>query len=179
MSLTAVRRSRHGGLTSIDTWRSVPFALLGQTPYIATSTYPTANLAIYTPVVFTDLGVVKKLWVASSTIGTGNFDVGLYNSAGTRLVSTGSTAKGTTTTEQIVDVTDTTVLPGLYYIGFNCSNNTDSFNVTTTTAPYLAASGVLTEAVGSVTLPATATWTVDQTLTKVITCGVLMEATAA
>lgn len=140
---------------------------------MAGATYPTANTAIYVPVVVRSRVVIRKLWLSSSSGATANIDLGVYDAAGTRLVSAGSTAK-VADTEQVVDVTDTTIGPGLYYMAVNCSNTTDSIVVSSSNVPFLAGLGVLTEAVGSVTLPATATWAVDQTLTKYPLIGMLL-----
>ena len=141
--------------------------------------WPAANLAVYVPIRVAVRVVVRQLWLASEATGTGNVDVGLYNQAGTRLVSAGSTAKIAATNEQIFNVTDTTTGPGLYFWALSCSNSTDTFNRAAPVAPIPAALGVLTESLGSVTLPATATWVVNQTLAYVPMGGVLLETVAA
>ena len=131
----------------------------------------TANRAIYVPVRVSRVCVVKEMGPVFNTASAANqFDIGLYDAAGTRLVSTGarnvqdfggSAVSG-------ADVTDTTLQPGLYYIGLNHSSATgDQLLMYGLAAPIPVALGVLTEALGSVTLPATATWTVDQTLAQV------------
>ena len=125
----------------------------------------TANRAIYIPVRFPTSGVVKELgYVAEGSAATGNIDIGLYDASGTRLCSTGSQTKALSDTVAVFDVTDTTVQRGLYYLALNNSTTTDTFYADIPAAPNLAARGVLTEAVGAVTLPATATWALNQTL---------------
>lgn len=52
---------------------------------------------------------------AGSVVG-GNFDIGIYDRFGNRMVSSGATAKAAASTEQIVDVTDTVIGPGHYYL---------------------------------------------------------------
>ena len=156
---------------SIDTHTHGFFPLLGSS---AATTYPVANQAYYVPVAVRQRVVVRKLWVAVGSTATGNLDVGVYDAVGVRIVSAGSTAK-TSDTEQVVDVTDTTIGPGLYYMALNCSNNTDTFFMdSNSSAPTLGGIGVLSEAVGSVTLPATATWAVDQTVTKYPLMGMFL-----
>ena len=44
-----------------------------------------------------------------------NFDVGIYDRFGNRLVSSGSVAR-TASTEMVQNITDTVLLPGLYYM---------------------------------------------------------------
>lgn len=131
----------------------------------ATSTaWGTANRAIYVPIRVPHRITVKELGYVCNSTATGNIDIGLYDSAGTRLASTGSTAKANSTKTVALDVTDTTIGPGLYYVALNNDTTTDTFYCFSDTAPNPAARGILTQAVGAVTLPATATWALDQTL---------------
>jgi hypothetical protein len=130
----------------------------------ASAAWPTQYLAIYIPVRVKRRVVVRKLGIANGATASGNLDLGLYDAIGTRLVSAGSTAQSGTTTEQVIDITDTIIGPGLYYLAACMDGTTGTTARYAPTAPYLCSIGVLTEAVGSVTLPATATWTVNQTL---------------
>jgi len=131
---------------------------------LTASAWGTANRALYVPVRVPRACVVKELGFAAETTGTGNVDVGLYDAAGTRLVSTGSTAKIVTQAIQAIDVTDTPIQRGLYYLGLNNDTTTDTFASSALAAPIGAALGVLAEALGSVTLPATAAWAIDNTV---------------
>jgi len=140
--------------------------------------YPTSNLAIYVPIRVKVPGVVVKLALSVGT-ASGNFDIGLYSAAGVRLVSSGSTAMSGSTTEQVVDVTDTTIGVGRYYVAVNVDNTTATLMRDANTAPWAAAVGILTEALGAVTLPATATWAVNQTLAYIPMMAVLFETTVA
>ena len=124
----------------------------------------TANRAIYMPIRVPRRVIVRELGYASSTTGAGNIDIGLYDQSGTRLISTGSTAKSATAALEAIDVTDTTIGPGLYYIGLNNSTTTDTFISVSTGTEQAAIQGVLIQAVGAVTLPATATWSIDHAL---------------
>ena len=127
----------------------------------STATYPTADLAIYVPVRVKTRVVVRKMLAAIAT-ASGNVDIGIYNAGGTRLVSTSTTAAAA---PLVVDVTDTTLGPGLHYLAVVADNTTITFDRDNPTAPTLAASGVLTEQLGAgAALPATATWAVNQTL---------------
>lgn len=70
--------------------------------------------------------VARRLWWANgSTVSASyNIDVGIYRDngykPGTRLVSAGSTAQGTASQVQFVDITDTTLPPGLYWLAISC-----------------------------------------------------------
>jgi hypothetical protein len=59
---------------------------------------------------------VYQMACGTGTATTGNFDLGIYDLSGNLLVSTGSTAKTTSFSERVVDVTDTALLPGAYYL---------------------------------------------------------------
>lgn len=150
--LLAISTMKDGFFSAAATWGS-------------SSAWGTANRAVYIPVRVTRACVVRKLGASVTATATGNIDIGIYSQSGTRLVSTGSTAK-TTSTVQVIDITDTTLTPGLYYLALNNDTTTDTFAVTSDqTAPVVTARGVLTEEVGAVTLPSTATWVHDQALT--------------
>jgi hypothetical protein len=140
---------------SIDVLSSGPFAPQNQS---AATAWGTANRALYIPIDIPRRVVIRKLAYSSSTTGAGNIDIGLYDASGTLLVSSGSTAKSTSSDDVAVDVTDTTVGPGLHYIALNNSTTADTFLAMAYSAPMAAGFGVLQEALGSVTLPATATW---------------------
>jgi hypothetical protein len=79
------------------------------------STSPVAATAYMYPFRLSEPVVVTKLYWLNGT-ASGNLDVGIYDHAGRRLVSIGSTAQSGTGAIQIVDVTDTEIGPGLFYM---------------------------------------------------------------
>jgi len=135
--------------------------------------WPTADRAIYQPIRVPIRCIVRKLYVATGGTGTGNFDIGLYNLSGSRLVSSGSTAHPATYTVTVADVTDTTIGPGTYWIAVACSNNTDTFYYSTPAAPMATALGVLTQT-SAMALPATATFSITQSLAVLPVCGLFL-----
>jgi hypothetical protein len=155
---------------SIDTVNSG--LLTPQTSTASTIAWPTADLAIYCPVIVRQQVIVKKLWFSSASIFTGNYDLGLYDAAGVALLRRGSTAKPGAG-EIVWDCIDTTIGPGIYYVALVSSNNTDTFGMATLAAPNLAALGYFTEA-GALPLPATATFAVPQTLGSAPLVGMLL-----
>lgn len=76
--------------------------------------WPAANRAIFVPFRTPFPVTVCKLLVGAGATATGNFDVGIYDAAGNKIVSSGATAKGANT-EHILDITDTPIGEGLYY----------------------------------------------------------------
>src|SRR5262249_42739307 len=93
-------------------------------------------------------------------VGTqsGNYDIGIYDQAGNRLVSMGSTAVPVAGMA-IANITDTTLKPGTYFLALNVDNVTaTAFKSATVGGVTLQVCGVQQQAVGAVTLPATATF---------------------
>lgn len=122
--------------------------------------WPTANLAIFVPMRVRYPVTVYKLVVGAGTTATGNFDVGIYDRNGNRLVSSGATAKGAST-EHILDVTDTYLAPGFYYLAMSADGtNNYAMIVPSGTSPVPLQKariyGTL-EAATAYTLPATVT----------------------
>ena len=173
MSYTAPNKlllpMRHSIDTTRDAWVALAAEPVGQL-------WPSANLAIYTPLAIPARVVVVSLWVATGTGTVGNVDMALYDGSGAAVVSATAGAK-TASTEQVFDVTDTVVGPGRYYIGLSASDaTTDLFYGGAPAAPLCAAYGMYTET-SAYPLPSTATFAIDHTLAMYPIMGVLLETT--
>lgn len=120
--------------------------------------WPSANLALYIPfTVYTPFTALQMAILNGSTV-SGNFDVGIYDREGNQLVHKGSTAQASITNIQIADITDTTLLPGVYYFGLAFDNTTATLNAySVTNAGQVGGCGILSQAT-AFTLPATATF---------------------
>lgn len=130
----------------------------GKTAVTTTTVWGAANRAIYVPVEVQQPVTIYQLCI---TVGTqsGNVDVGVYDEQGKRIVSAGSTACAAAGI-QVVNVTDTYLVPGVYFLALSCDNTTAAF-LTTSATPALAqvqALGLQQQALGSVTLPDPATF---------------------
>lgn len=90
----------------------------------ADALYPTAGLVIFVPFWVPEPTIVTKLWWYNGTAVAGNVDVGIYNEDATRIVSAGTTAAAGTSTTQSVNITDTTIARGAYYMAICCSDAT-------------------------------------------------------
>ena len=125
---------------------------------------PAADMAVYSPVLVKRRCIVRRLFL--SVLGAaGNVDIGVYDALGTRLVSSGLTAAASDLT---VDVTDTVIGPGLYYLAFLGDTVTTLTVISQlSSAPFPAAAGIRAQQMGAGgSLPATASWTVNQTLDR-------------
>jgi hypothetical protein len=118
--------------------RGLPFADTVITPWTLNSmsgnygvigapvsaTYPTASLAMYIPFRITDPLLVTTMFCFNGTVVSGNVDVGIYDIAGTRLVSKGTTAQAGVSAIQTFDITDTLIGAGLFYMAIAVDNIT-------------------------------------------------------
>ena len=123
--------------------------LENSTPGVAT--WPAANRAIYVPVVVQVPITVRKM-AFEVAVQSGNCDVGIYDSSLKRLVSKGSTAVAAAGT-QIIDIVDTALTPGVYFLAMCVDNTTASVGRVPLGLINSRASGVSQQAVGAVTLP--------------------------
>lgn len=90
----------------------------------ASGAWPSANRAYYVPFSLRANTLVLKMFVANGSTASGNFDVGIYDTTGTKIVSSGSTAQSGTSTLQVVDITDTLLGPGKYYMALAMDGTT-------------------------------------------------------
>jgi hypothetical protein len=118
--------------------------------------WPSANLAIFVPVVVGTPFTVMRFGVENGTV-SGNLDAGIYTSEGKLIISTGSTAQSGVSQWQSIDVTDTLIPPGLYYLALALNNGTGQVARCGFTALNLRQSGVMQMA-SAFALPATATF---------------------
>lgn len=122
----------------------------------ATAVWPAANRAIYVPFLVYEPYIATQMAFVVG-VASGNMDVGIYDQGFNRLVSKGSTAVPAAGVG-LFDITDTLLLPGLYFAGVCVDNVTATFQRSNNyNAEYQRIVGVMQQAVGAVTLPATAT----------------------
>lgn len=124
----------------------------------ASTAWPTANLALFIPFRLAEPVTVYKLATGSGATAAGNFDIGIYDAAGNRMVSSGATAKGASV-EHIADVTDTRLGPGLYYLAMSADGTNNYIMQTATSIPIQKSRmlGIVSMATAYV-LPLTATF---------------------
>lgn len=123
-----------------------------------TGTWSTASLAVFVPMVVGARTTIYQLaWINGATVA-GNADVGIYDRNSNRLVSSGSTAQSGVSVAQVVDITDTVLEPGLYYLAMAMDDATATVcrPSAASQAPLLRASGCGHQT-SAFPLPATAT----------------------
>jgi hypothetical protein len=116
-----------------------------------------ANRAMYQPFRLTRSFLVQVLGILNGGTVSGNIDVGIYDVAGTRLVSSGSTPQAGTSAVQSFNVTDTWIGPGLFYHAVAMDNATGQLSRVGPTTNVNIALGLAQEA-SAFPLPANATF---------------------
>lgn len=87
-----------------------------------------ANRAYYVPFLVLGQPFLAQM-IAMRNLATvnGNLDVGIYDDQQHRLVSKGSTAQAGANALQTFDITDTLLLPGVYYASFATDSATGTY----------------------------------------------------
>lgn len=136
---------------------------------LATSgAWPSANLAFAYPfVLYAPATVYQLLWYVGTT-SNGNVDVGIYDSQFNRILSSGSTAmSATVSVVQELNVTDTVLMPGEYFLAGACSSATGTIFRNSTTDEIMLSLVPVYEMASAFPLPAKLTAVVS-TQTSVI-----------
>jgi hypothetical protein len=125
----------------------------------ASTAYPAANLAIYVPFYLTVPSVFQFAAWHNGTAVSGNIDVGIYGSKGTRIASIGSTAQaGTTTSQSAAFASPVQLGSGLYFMALAMDNTTGTlFAMGFGGLPFYIGAGIFQQA-SAFPLPATATF---------------------
>ena len=126
-------------------------------PAIASAAWPTANKALFIPFKLTRPITATQMFVYNGTTAQDNFDLGIYSVDGTRLVSAGATVQANASVIQVVNITDTLLGPGLFYMACAFEGTTSTVIRTTLTASKGKIAGI-TEMANAYPLPAVATF---------------------
>lgn len=126
----------------------------------ASTSWNTANQARFVPMSLPwGYPVRQAFWVNGSTVTSTNNDFAVYTMDGVRLFSTGSTAQSGTNAPQFVDVADFWLPPGDYYFALNIDSNAiNRIFGNALTAENQSLAGIKQQALGSVALPAAASF---------------------
>lgn len=129
----------------------------------ASTTFPTANAAIYIPFWLPEARTVTQVFWHNGATSNGQVDVGIYDNDGTRKVSAGSTTQTPINVIQSVDVTDTALAAGRYYLAVAMDDATGTLFCWTSTVQLSKSFGLAWQ-LAAFPLPATATFsTITQT----------------
>lgn len=128
---------------SVADWDAIGdvFIVTNQT-FNANAVWPTSNLAILVPFVVSYPTLVRSI-VVNIGASSGNLDAGIYDADFTKVVSLGSTASPGTGVREFTALTDTTLMPGLYYMALAADNTTITFNRGAPLAQIVQAAGAV------------------------------------
>lgn len=145
----------------------------------ASGAYSAANRAMYFPLILPWPFTVRRLFWGNGSAAGGNWDIGLYNPAGTRLVSSGSTVGAGASTIQFVTPAALPLLlsAGRYYLALvhDAVTANHIWGLSVTSAFRARQAGIVEEA-AALPLPASMT---PATATNVVIplCGVTSRTT--
>lgn len=133
----------------------------------------TANKAIFYPWTVSEPVTVVRAWWLNGSVAGGNIDLGIYRASDYgKVVSTGATARGTTSTINSAALTSTLIVPGDYLIALACDSGTANFTSSNLAGGLHGAVGCLEQST-AYTLPSTATPTGMATACLPM-CGVML-----
>ncbi len=127
----------------------------------ASAVYPSALRGIYVPFRVSQTAPARMMWAFNGTVVSGNLDLGIYSEdanglPGTKLVGKGSPAQAGVTGKQELDIADTVLQPGRYYMAIVLDNTTGTFSSIVALLSCALGIGIMTETIGAMPLPATA-----------------------
>ncbi len=129
---------------------------MGGSTVPSSTAWPSANRAILIPFRLPKQMTVYQAIVGCGATGGGNFDVGIYDLSGNRIVSGGTTARAASS-EVIVNITDTPIGPGVYYMALS-SDSTGTFIASSPAQAALVKAVGIRQASTAFVLPATVTF---------------------
>lgn len=142
-------------LESLGSGLSIASASLGS---LNSTTFPVANTAYFIPFVVSKPITVVKMFLCNGAAVSGNVDLGIYDSAGTKIISIGSTAQSGTSARQEFDITDTQIGPGQFYMALAIDNTTAATKNGPLSNVILGKAFGIAEQASAFPLPATATF---------------------
>lgn len=123
----------------------------------ASTAWPAANRVVLWPFRLPRQVTVYQIAVGFGATSGGNFDVGIYDWFGNRLVNSGSTARSATT-EVFVNTTDTTIGPGRYWAALQLDGTNTVYAFAPANVGITKAMGIRQASPGSFGLPSTVTF---------------------
>ena len=124
----------------------------------ANISWPTANRAIFWPFRVPVAVTACKMACGAVTGTGGNFDLGIYDAVGNRVVSSGLTARPGASQKAVVDLVDTVLLPGMYYMAMSVDGTTGWAGPTTPVNVGICKLLGMRQMAAACPLPATATF---------------------
>lgn len=124
--------------------------------------YPTASLAMFYPFYVIAPTTYARAFVFNGTVVSGNIEIGIYDAKGRKVTSVSAVQAGTSQL-QLIDLTDFTLYPGLYFLALVMDNTTGTIMCSNApSAAHLGFAGAFQMAAAS-PLPNAATFALPTT----------------
>ncbi len=152
---------------SLASQESLGIWLRGVCPVAPLSTvWPAANEAIYIPFTVSVPFLAARMFIYNGATVNGNVDLGIYDVDGNTIITKGTTAQAGTSALQFLDITDTTLNPGVYYMGASMdlsgAGTATSFAVAPNNLTITRTAGVLSQSTAHPLPTTTATFAAAQ-----------------
>ncbi|HEY6021437.1 MAG TPA: T9SS type A sorting domain-containing protein [Candidatus Paceibacterota bacterium] len=122
----------------------------------------TANLARFFPFYKVAPATFARAFVFNGATVSGNIEIGIYDAKGRKVTSV-SAAQAGASVMQLIDITDFTLYPGMYYLAMAMDNGTGTVKSSNApSAAHLGFAGAF-EMAAAYPLPATATFALPTT----------------
>jgi hypothetical protein len=146
------------GISPFSLWSVGPSAIhLPNNTSPGSTAWPAANRVLAIPFRIPRTVTIYQIVVGCGATAGGNFDAGIYDWAGNRLVAAGSTGRSANV-EVVCNITDTVLQHGRYYMCLQVDGTSNMMANTAAQAGLSKAVGLKQASPGSFPLPSTLTW---------------------
>lgn len=144
---------------------------------VASGAWPATDRVLLWPFRLPRQMTCYQIGVGGGATASGNYDAGIYDWFGNRLVNTGSVAKGNSA-ETFTNTTDLVLGPGRYWAALQASTTANYMIVSAAQAGLVKAMGVRQASPGSFGLPSTVTFQTAAGVQIPVCLGLWMRSTA-
>lgn len=141
------RRSARAVFTTTNPEFSVPgeAGVVIRTFANGSGAWPSANRAIAMQCLLEETITVTQMAVFNGATVAGNFSLGIYSENFVQLVVSANTAQSGASVPQYVDITDTTLGPGVYFVAMSTDSATATYNRAVTNGTMSRQFGLLNQ----------------------------------
>lgn len=102
----------------------------------STTNWFSANSGLFVPFNIERPVLVKRMFVMNGNVLSGSVDAGIFTMGGGKIIANGGTVQAGASLIQFLDVTDTILAPGAYYMGCSLNNTTGRIKVYSLSGRY-------------------------------------------
>lgn len=137
----------------------------------------TANRILYVPFWLDTPATAYQMFWVNGVVAANHVDMGIYNRDGVWLVNAGSTViGGSNNAPQLLDITDTPLSPGEYYMAFWIDSATPTIKIWSIAGRFLASMGCFETLSATGGLPTSTATFANCTVTDIPYIGIALRA---